>query len=251
MTKFSSTVGTQYDHAYDVHTHAAHATDCLNCGQVIQANFCGHCGQSAHTHAVNWHYIWHEIPHSVWHVDRGILFTIRQLCTRPGHTIREFLEGKRVNHYRPLALLLLLGGLLVLVMHSLDLSMAKLSQDAYRTDASAEAKAFGMRMNQFMEEKMTILNIAFLPFFAFGYWLAFRRKGYSYPQLLVAQTFTANFGMLLSFVMFITVWALRGSSSTYGKLSFAMLFISMIYRVIVDLQLFQGNFAGGQSWCGA
>jgi hypothetical protein len=217
-------------------------TKCLNCGHEFEGNFCSHCGQTAHTHEINWHYIWHEIPHSVWHVDRGILFTLRELCTRPGHTIREFLEGKRVNHYRPLALLLILGGVLVFVMHSLDLSMAKLNEAAYyRPDTSAEARTFRLQMNQFMEEKMTILNIAFLPFFAFGYWLVFRRKGYNYPQLLVVQTFTANFGMLLSLIMFITVWALGGSSSTFGKLSFASLFISMLYRVIVDIQLFQGK----------
>jgi hypothetical protein len=227
------------------HSHAAHGhgpTKCLNCGHEFEGNFCNQCGQSAHTHAINWHYIWHEIPHSVGHIDRGILFTLRQLCTRPGHTIREFLEGKRVNHYRPLALLILLGAVLVFVMNGLDLSMAKLNNAAYASsNADAEAKAFMAQYNEFVEKKMTLLNMLFLPFFAFGSWLAFRRKGYNYPQLLVAQTFTANFGMLLSLLIFLIVWALGGSSSTFGKLSFASMFISLIYKIIVDVQLFQGK----------
>ena len=85
---------------------------CLNCSNAVTENFCGSCGQKTTVHRYSFkHFIEHDLIHGIWHVDNGILFTIRELFTRPGHSIREFINGKRVGYFSFVTLLLLILGI--------------------------------------------------------------------------------------------------------------------------------------------
>lgn len=213
---------------------------CQNCDHEYTGRYCSQCGQRADTHPVNWHYIWHEIPHSVWHVDHGIAYTLRQLVVRPGHTIREFLEGRRVNHYRPLALLLMLGAALLFVQHGLGVSFMKASQEMFDSKpASAHAQAFQTKMFDWMERNQTLVYILMIPFYAFGNWLMFRRQRYNYPQMLVVSTFITNFNMLLSLVTVVLFWALGGSVAAYKTIVVISLVGMLGYYIVTYYQLFQ------------
>ena len=82
---------------------------CLNCNQNIRSNYCDYCGQKASTHRYSVkHFIEHDFIHGVWHVDKGILFTLKALFTRPGHFVRNYIEGKRVNYFNFVSLLILI-----------------------------------------------------------------------------------------------------------------------------------------------
>ena len=231
-----------------IHAHNNHPIDgrvtCQNCDHDYTGRYCNQCGQRADTHPVSWHYIWHEIPHSVWHIDRGIAYTLRQLLTRPGHTIREFLEGKRINHYRPLALLLILGAVVVFVQHGLDVSIMKSSQGAFGTpnaDASARIQAFQAQAFAFIERNQNLINIATIPLYAFWLWFMFRRRGYNYPQMLVAQTFIANFGLVVSLTVTLLMWLLGSSPAIFRAVMSFTLLALIGYLVVVCLQLFRGK----------
>jgi len=219
---------------------------CQNCAHEFDGNFCSQCGQSAHTHAIDWHYLWHEIPHSVWHLDRGIIFTLRELCTRPGHTIREFIEGKRVNHYRPLALLLILGAVYAFVSHSLDVSLMKISQETFspaNAESSTRIKNFNTQLYKFLEEKQTLIQIIMIPFYAFGFWFMFKRKGYTYPQLVVAQTFVTNFSMIVSLAIVLLFWLFGGTAVALKSVMGFSIVALIGYMVFTNLQLFRGKLS--------
>src|SRR5215213_8947870 len=98
-------------------TNENHTIICKNCNQPFVGNFCNHCGQAANTHKLSLHYIWHDLQHGLFHFDNGIFYTIKQLLTRPGHTIREFIQGKRVRHFKPLSLVVVLATLYGLLYH--------------------------------------------------------------------------------------------------------------------------------------
>ncbi|HLK96769.1 MAG TPA: DUF3667 domain-containing protein [Hymenobacter sp.] len=230
------------------HNSHEHRTDspvaCQNCEHKYVGHYCNQCGQRDDTHPIDWHYIWHEIPHSVWHVDHGIAFTLRQLLTRPGHTIREFLAGKRVNHYRPLALLLMLGAILLFVQHGLGVSYVKASQEIFQgdmTNASARLKAFQADANGFIERNQNLIYILMIPFNAFGYWMIFRRQRYNYPEMLVVQTFITNFHLLVSLVITVLFWALGGSAAAYSVIMGLSLLVMIGYNTITYYQLFAGK----------
>ncbi|MBC7570455.1 MAG: DUF3667 domain-containing protein [Spirosoma sp.] len=226
------------------HGHSADGLiTCQNCDHEYVGRYCGQCGQRSDTHRINWHYIWHEIPHSVWHYDSGILFSIRELITRPGYTIRDFLNGKRVKHYRPLALLLILGAILVFASHSLNVSFIARGQEAIGTPANASdrVKTFQQDVNQFVEKNQTIINIALIPLYAFWFWLLFRRRGYNYPEILVAQTFITNFNFMSSLIIVLMVWALGGSVSAYRLALGLSVIVTIAYNAWVYMKLFKGK----------
>ncbi len=224
-------------------TDAPVGATCKNCRNRFTGHFCNECGQQADTHRITWHFIWHEIPHSVWHVDHGILFTLKELFTRPGYTIREFLEGKRVRHYRPLALVLLLGAVLTFVLHSLDVQLFRETQAAMRTNTadSERIKQFTTDANAFFERYFNIFQLAFLPVTAFFHWLLFRRKGLNYPEHLVANTFLLNGPFVLLILAVLGFKLAGGSQSAFSTMMITSSIVSVGYHVWAYVQLFEGR----------
>lgn len=82
---------------------------CLNCNTEIKNNFCSVCGQKNTTHRFSLkHFFLHDFIHGVFHLDKGFLFTLKELYTRPGNSIRDYIFGKRVKHFNYFTLMLLI-----------------------------------------------------------------------------------------------------------------------------------------------
>jgi Protein of unknown function (DUF3667) len=86
------------------------SSECHNCGAPVHSTYCGQCGQKARTQRISFSYLLHEIPHAVFHVDRGLIPTVVGLFKRPGIVVDEYLHGKRARYFNPLTLLILCGG---------------------------------------------------------------------------------------------------------------------------------------------
>ena len=84
-------------------------TKCLNCGNETVNSFCSICGQKNSTHRFSMkHFFLHDFIHGVFHLDKGFLFTLKELYTRPGHSIREYIQGKRAKYFNYFTLMLLI-----------------------------------------------------------------------------------------------------------------------------------------------
>ncbi|MCP5062764.1 MAG: DUF3667 domain-containing protein [Ignavibacteriae bacterium] len=69
---------------------------------------------------VNFNSLLSEIPNTILQVDKGFFFTIKELFVRPGYTIREYLEGKRIRHFKPIAFALILSTIYALLTYYTD-----------------------------------------------------------------------------------------------------------------------------------
>jgi hypothetical protein len=56
-----------------------------------------------------------EVSESVFQVNKGFFFTIKELFIQPGLSIKEFLNGKRKDHFKPIAYVLTLSTLYFLI----------------------------------------------------------------------------------------------------------------------------------------
>mgnify|MGYP000923766962 FL=1 len=56
---------------------------CKNCNTDITDKYCARCGQKADTKRITWSQIVHFIPHALFHVNSGLLFTMKELFIRP------------------------------------------------------------------------------------------------------------------------------------------------------------------------
>lgn len=149
---------------------------CKNCHQVFEGNYCNNCGQSVDTHKINIHFLWHDIQHGLLHFDKGILYSLRQLFTRPGHSVREFIEGKRAKHFKPLSLVVVLATLYGVLYHYFDINLFP---------SSAENNVDYSEFNELIATHFSWITILTIPLYTIGTFICFRSQGYNFVELFV------------------------------------------------------------------
>jgi hypothetical protein len=178
-------------------------TNCQNCNTALQGKYCSNCGQSSETHKIDVHYLWHDVQHGLLHLDKGILFTTKELFTRPGHSIREFLEGKRVKHFKPISLVLVLAGIYGLLFHFFKINMFAnyivVSGSGERVNQINEVIR---NMSEWIGQHYSILALLQVPIFTIGTYLCFRKSGYSFVEHLIINTFLIGQRLILHIITF-------------------------------------------------
>jgi len=94
--------------------------NCKNCDNKIEGNFCTYCGQNVKVDRLNLPNFLTEISDSVFQLNRGLFYTIKELFIRPGHAIRDFIQGKRKEYFKPITYVLTLSTLYFLVSQISD-----------------------------------------------------------------------------------------------------------------------------------
>lgn len=166
---------------------------CKNCNQVFIGHYCNNCGQPGDTHKINAHFLWHDIQHGLLHFDEGIPYSLKQLLRRPGNSIREFIEGKRVRHFKPLSLVAVLGAFYGFLYHYYHIDLFPNSDDS------------GVDLHDFGEWTATHFawtTIATIPFYTIGTYIAFRKQGYNFFEFFVLNTFKASQRLFVQIVTF-------------------------------------------------
>jgi hypothetical protein len=180
---------------------------CKNCGHNFHGNYCPECSQSAHVKRVDAHFFLHDIPHSIFHVDKGFFYTFKELIVRPGHSIRAYLEGKRARHFRPLAYLLLLSTISTLIDKGLNYLIVQ------------ENLANGVQVKvhlPFLYQYISLFFMLMIPIMSFVSWLVFRHQKYNYWEHLLLETYiVAQFNIVLIFIHLGVYFKLGGNFTPY------------------------------------
>lgn len=98
--------------------NAIETRSCLNCSREIAGNFCPDCGQKANMHRITFgHFVAHDLLHGMFHLERGIVFTLKDALVRPGKAALDYISGKRIAYYNVFYLSLILIGLAIVLYH--------------------------------------------------------------------------------------------------------------------------------------
>ena len=218
------------------------ATGCSNCGRDIDVpgqKFCPDCGQPTPAHRIDWHFLGHELEHSVLHMDRGILYSLKNLMLRPGHFVRDYIEGRRANHVKPLLLIMMTAAIVVVLSKYLndgDVMNTAMIADAARAsgdqDSLRVAKIYAA-IGEWMNQHFAVSTLILIPLEALAFRLAFWRSGnLNYPEWLLITAFLT--------VQTFVLWALslplhRSHPSAMGW----VLLASVMYAVFTLIQFFR------------
>lgn len=83
---------------------------CANCGGVVEAHFCPHCGEKVLTDKdYSILHLIREGTEQLFDFDFKFLNTIGRLLTNPGLLTSEYWAGRRIRYTKPLQLLLLIN----------------------------------------------------------------------------------------------------------------------------------------------
>lgn len=152
----------------------APAGTCANCEAALQGAFCHQCGQRGEIHPLTLPHLLHEIPHAIFHVDRGLLVTIRALALHPGRTINAYLDGHRIRYFNPLSMLVLLAGLCALVYAKYPFDYSPMTTGLPAGEAEKTAAFMKTMMLNYSLGLMVQLPVIAL----LSWWIMGRHRGY-------------------------------------------------------------------------
>lgn len=210
--------------------------ECKNCSEHFEGNFCPNCGQSATVELLNAKNFLKEISGSVFQINRGLLFTIRELFLRPGLSIRNYLEGKRKPYFKPIAYAFTLSTIYFLFAR---LFGSETFINAFATGWSngatdQEINGRGVELLNWFVANYGYTVLLLLPVFALASHLAFRKFRLNYLEHMVLNAYITGHQALLS-VLFVILAAMIGE---HDYLDIASLTVTIAYSTWVFWQFF-------------
>lgn len=153
---------------------------CQNCNESITGNFCANCGQKTSVHRYSFkHFITHDLIQGIWSIDNGIVFTIKELFTRPGHSIRDFINGKRVGYFSFATLLVIILGVSLFVEEYSHVKLSDLMPESSKESMNA--------IEEFTKEYPKLTLLLAIPFYSVFSFFWFRKS-----KLNLAEHFVLN-----------------------------------------------------------
>lgn len=215
---------------------ATHTADCLNCGTPLTGRYCADCGQAGATHRFTVGHLLHEIPHSIWHVDKGILFTLREMLRRPGTTLRAYLAGQRRSYFAPLSYLLLTAGISTFLLSVLHI----MPFDQHDPRVTPQIRQLQDEMLAPILKYMAWYQVLGMPLLALPTWLALRRAGINYAESVIVNAFAIGTSTVINLVFIPAMYALSGTPGVVW-LSWVMMPVMLGYQTWVYAQLLRGT----------
>lgn len=217
-----------------MNTHSSH---CLNCEYPLTGNYCVNCGQKSTTHRLSIkHFIEHDVIHGIWHVDRGILYTLKQVLTRPGHLGREYVSGKRMGQFSLVTMLLLLVGLFLFLMSLQDVQIPDIPIGISGTNIKKGSSPLVEVIAKYSKWALLIS----VPIMAKISMDIFKRLKYNYAEHLVVNGyfFAGIVCILIIFALLCLVPGITGLSIFWVELIAIIAYVFIAYK-----QLFAGSIS--------
>jgi hypothetical protein len=209
---------------------------CQNCNREITENFCGNCGQKKFKR-IDRKYISDELQYTVVHWNKGLLYTIKKLIKNPGKTARTFVEGDRVNHYKPISLVFVLSGLGAFLSFKV-LGLGNIMKEQLASNKAMSA-SFLNEYVSFWTNYSAFIMLAFIPIMALFTKLVFRKWGHNYYEHIVMNAYGLSCYSALSMViMYPIMYMVRNNAQTVSTIST----ISTVIIPIIMVWFFRGFY---------
>lgn len=146
--------------------------------------------------------------HGVWHLEKGILFTIKEIFVRPGQAALDYIKGRRIRYYNVFYLSLLLIGLNILLSHFLN------SIHPQTEETTKDSKAILL----FLEKNVKIILLCVVPVIALNAMLIFRRLKLNFAEHLILGGF--NLAGMLAINLWLIFFSFLNTYDTPAVLGF-------------------------------
>jgi hypothetical protein len=184
---------------------------CKNCNHQFEGQFCNNCGQSADTQRLDFKFLLKNLHKNfLKYFHKGIFYTSRQLFTRPGHSIREYIEGKRVQHFEPIGLLITFAALYGVLYHTFGINMF-----SGLSDNTLSGKLDFRSAGNWIADHFALVTLLFVPVYSIGSFLSFRKQDYNFYEHIYLNTFLASQRLLLRIATFPLLVFLDGTENIF------------------------------------
>ncbi|WP_316820356.1 DUF3667 domain-containing protein [Pedobacter gandavensis] len=200
--------------------------NCLNCNEEIIGKFCSNCSQATSIHRFSLgHVIKHDFIHGIFHFDTGFFYTIKELFSRPGHSIREYIHGKRAKHYNYFATIILL---LTIGYFLKKWTIIEVS-DLY---GKSVAGAFRL-----LKDYSKIAIFLHIPIIAFASFVLLKKSKQNYTEHIVLNLYLLCGVLTISFVLPI-IMIFSADRQFLLLINNVLTFLTFLYVIIFYYQYF-------------
>lgn len=199
--------------------------NCLNCNYETNKNYCSNCGQKTSTHRYSLqHFFAHDFIHGIFHFDSGFLFTIKELFTRPGHSVREFIQGKRAKHFNYFTAVILLLTITYFVSKWAKVELT-------------EVFTSSVGLSRVIKDYVKLTTLITVPIYALFSYLIFKKTKQNYTENIVINMFLLV-GMLVFRLTLHVVIAITSNIEAINVINLALGIITYVYISIFSYQYF-------------
>ncbi len=213
--------------------------NCKNCQEAISGNFCTHCGQSTTVDKINLTNFLKEASGSIFQINKGVIFTIKELFIRPGETIQDYLKGKRKYYSKPIAYAFALSTIYFLISRffgSTTFINEFASGWALGITDSATEESQQMLILDWFDRNYGYTVLLLLPIFSLASYLAFRKFKMNYLEHMVLNAYITGHQAI-----FYTLFAIvTGIFGEHDSIEIGGLLVSIGYAFMVFWQFFTG-----------
>lgn len=210
--------------------------NCKNCEHILEGEYCNHCGQKSNVGRITLSTLLNELTESIFQIDKGFFHTLMQLFTRPGKSIREYLNGKRRKHFKPIAYLI--------TFSTIYFIMSKMiGQNTWMDDLITGFAEGGSNKEEIPEiltwfaKNYAYTTLLLIPVFSFTSFISFWGAGKNYIEHLVINSYATGQQAILYSIFAILKKFIGGE-----LFELLPIVIAVSYAIMVFWQLFdKGN----------
>lgn len=183
--------------------------NCKNCDEEVQGKFCSNCGQSTTVDRINYANFLKDVSEGVFQINKGFFYTLKALFTRPGKSIQDYLQGKRKQHFKPVAYALLLSTVYFLLSQIIgtetfigDFLVGFANEESEAESATKQVNAITWFADNYA---YTILML--LPLYSLASYITFKKSAYNYLEHFVLNTYiTGQQAVIYAIVAILAIW---------------------------------------------
>jgi len=214
---------------------------CKNCDHIFEGNFCSHCGQNSSVKRISLSNFLSEFSESVFQINRGFFFTIRELSVRPGYSLKEYLSGKRQQHYKPLAYVLIMSTFYFLISQCM-------SQDTMLGDMitsfvqgfNDQNTGIQLPIQTWLIKNYAYSTLLLLPIFSLASFLSFRKQKINLAEHLVINSYITGQQAIYYTIITIVLNFIESNILELFLIALATSYTGWVYS-----QLFKGETLAG------
>ncbi|MCY4419365.1 MAG: DUF3667 domain-containing protein [Cytophagales bacterium] len=225
---------------------------CKNCQSSFEGNFCPECGQSATVKRFSFGYFAIESVYSSLDLERGQGMGILLLLQRPGSSIRNYIQGKRMRLFAPAKFLLLVGAIVTilvlrhnpfLVIEEDNMEMQSKIKELFPIISAWYFRYFDGFWH-FANEFVTLTNIISIPVFSLFSFILFSYTKFNYTENLIMNMYIICM-QLLAVVPFLGILEVPFLMPYKDVILAFYTLLTVCYNIWVYVTLFkEANFSG-------
>ncbi len=132
------------------------------------------------------HYVSHEIQH-LFHVEKGYLYTVKELFLRPGKTVRTYIFEDRDKLVKPVVFLIFSSVIFTLILHLFHIE--------FTFFGTIKGRAEGI--NNWLNSQFGYTNLILTLFIGLWIKLFFYKRNYNLFEIVVLLCYAMGEGILI------------------------------------------------------